>query len=105
MKDQTTAARSSGEKPVGEAPEAPAESPRSENLDSLRDRVATAEQQRDDNLAMLQRSRADLENYQKRVQRDLAEERRYALAASAHELLPALDNLQRALEAARQQAE
>jgi molecular chaperone GrpE len=39
------------------------------------------------------------------VQRDLAEERRHAHAPFARELLPVLDNLQRALEAARQQGE
>ena len=40
----------------------------------LRNRVAAAEQQRDEYLALLQRTRADFENYQKRIQRDLAEE-------------------------------
>jgi molecular chaperone GrpE len=72
--------------------------------EALRGRLEAAEQQRDEYLAWLKRARADFENYQKRVQRDLAEERRYAHADLARELLPALDNLQRALDAARQQA-
>lgn len=72
----------------------------SEDLESLRTRLGAAEQQRDEYLALLQRNRADFENYQKRVRRDAVEERRYA---PAHELLPALDNLQRAMEAAEKQ--
>jgi molecular chaperone GrpE len=76
-----------------------------EDLESLRSRASDAEQQRDEYLALLQRTRADFENYQKRIQRDLAEERRYAHAALARELLPILDNLQRALDAAQQKKE
>src|SRR5207237_10603477 len=45
------------------------------------------------------------ENYQKRMQRDLAVERRYAQAPLAGEILPALDNLERATAAARQAGE
>ena len=58
--------------------------------------VTAAEQQRDEYLALLQRTRADFENYEKPVQRDQAEERRYAHAAFARDLLPVVDNLQRA---------
>jgi molecular chaperone GrpE len=76
-----------------------------EDLESLRERLGTAEQQRDEYLALLRRTRADFENYQKRVQRDLTEERRYAHAPFARAILPVLDNLQRALEAARQAGE
>jgi molecular chaperone GrpE len=75
------------------------------DLEALRGQVAAAEQQRDDYLAQLQRAQADSENYRKRVQRDQTEERRYAPAPLLSALLPVLDNLQRALEAARQQAE
>jgi molecular chaperone GrpE len=39
------------------------------------------------------------------MQRELADERRYGLTAIARELLGVLDNLQRALDAARKQAE
>jgi molecular chaperone GrpE len=60
-----------------------------------------AEQKRDEYLALLHRTRADFENYQKRVQRELAEARRYCHAEFARELVPALDNLRRAVDAAR----
>jgi len=47
------------------------------------------------------RSQAELENYRKRVQRERDEERRYAAVPLVQDLLPGLDNLQRALDAAR----
>src|SRR5262249_13542125 len=40
--------------------------------------------------------------YQKRVQRDLAQERRYAHVPLALDLLPVIDNLERATAAAKQ---
>jgi molecular chaperone GrpE len=92
-------------KPEMDGSEVQAASAVLEDLEALRNRVGAAEQQRDLYLALLQRTRADFENYQKRMQRDLAEERRYAHAAFARELLPILDNLQRALDAARQEGE
>jgi molecular chaperone GrpE len=76
-----------------------------DDLESLRNRAGTAEKERDQYLALLQRTRADFENYQKRFHRDLAEERRYAHSALARDLLTVLDNLERALEAAREKGE
>lgn len=73
-----------------------------EDLESLRARAAAAEQEREQFLNLLQRTRADFENYQKRSQRDLAQERRYWHGSLALDLLPALDNLERATVAARQ---
>jgi molecular chaperone GrpE len=76
-----------------------------EDLETLRNRAASAEQQRDQFLALVQQTRADFENYQKRVQRDLAQERRYAQKPLALDLLAALDNLERATAAAKQARE
>jgi len=45
---------------------------------------------------------AELENFKKRVEREKAEHMKYALEAFAKELLPFLDNLERALETARE---
>jgi molecular chaperone GrpE len=64
--------------------------------------LAKAQQQRDEYLDLLKRERADFENYQKRVARERDEERRHAAAPLARDLLPALDNLQRAVDAAKQ---
>jgi molecular chaperone GrpE len=76
-----------------------------QDLEKLRAQVQTAEQERATFKDLLQRTRADFENYQKRMQRDLAQERRYAQAPLAKDLLPALDNLNRALAAAGQAGE
>jgi molecular chaperone GrpE len=76
-----------------------------EDLETLRNRAATAEQERDQFLALVQQTRADFENYQKRVQRDMAQERRYAQKPLALDLLSCLDNLERATAAAKQAGE
>jgi molecular chaperone GrpE len=66
------------------------------DLDEL---VRTAAQ-RDEYLALAQRTQADFENYRKRVAREAAGAQERGAAALAKELLPALDNLDRALDAA-----
>jgi molecular chaperone GrpE len=76
-----------------------------EDLEALRERTMTLEKERDDFRALLQRTRADFENYQKRTQRDLAQERRYWHGSMAAELLPILDNFDRAVAAAKQAGE
>ncbi|MEO7795790.1 MAG: nucleotide exchange factor GrpE, partial [Thermoanaerobaculia bacterium] len=45
------------------------------------------------------RLRADFDNYRKRTERERGEVERYALADMLRELLPVVDNLERALEA------
>ncbi|MGH2880663.1 MAG: nucleotide exchange factor GrpE [Solirubrobacteraceae bacterium] len=57
--------------------------------------------QRDEYLALAQRTQADFENYRKRVARDAALAQDRGVAKLAKELLPALDNLDRAIEAAQ----
>ncbi len=69
-----------------------------EDLDELV-KVGT---QRDEYLALAQRTQADFENYRKRVARESALAQDRGVARLAKELLPALDNLDRALEAAAQ---
>jgi molecular chaperone GrpE len=72
-----------------------------EDLESLRARAV----ERDQFLSLLQRTQADFENYQKRNQREREQERRYASSFLAADLLPVLDNLERATAAARQAGE
>ncbi len=55
---------------------------------------------RDEYLALAQRTQADFENYRKRVARDAALAQERGVAKLAKELLPAIDNLDRALAAA-----
>lgn len=49
---------------------------------------------------LAKRSQADLENYRKRVARELEQERRYANLPLLRDLLPVIDNLERAVAAA-----
>ena len=77
------------------------EAPRSDEADAL----AAAAKERDEYLEALQRLKAEFDNYRKRVARDQQE-----LAARAHErlvkeLVPVLDDLERALEAASEHEE
>jgi molecular chaperone GrpE len=81
-----------------EAPETP-ETPQEPDV------LAAVTKERDDYLDALQRLKAEFDNYRKRVARDQQE-----LAARAHErlvaqLVPVLDDLERALEAATQHEE
>ena len=64
--------------------------------------LAKAVKQRDDYLALAQRTQADFENYRKRAAREAAAARDRGVGSLAKELLPALDNLDRALDAAAQ---
>src|SRR5579862_2399461 len=54
--------------------------------------------QRDEYLALAQRTQADFENYRKRVMRDAGAAELRGVGRLARELLPALDNLERALD-------
>ena len=64
------------------------------------DELVKTAAQRDEYLALAQRTQADFENYRKRVARDAAQAQDRGVAKLAKELLPALDNLDRAIEAA-----
>jgi molecular chaperone GrpE len=64
------------------------------------DELVKTAKQRDDYLALAQRTQADFENYRKRVARETAAARDRGAGSLAKELLPALDNLDRALDGA-----
>src|SRR5580693_7601873 len=66
------------------------------------DELVAIAAQRDEYLALAQRTQADFENYRKRVARESAAAAERGVAKLAKELLPALDNLDRALDAAAQ---
>src|SRR5262249_5907075 len=86
--------------PEPEAPATTAEA--ADELLGLRGRAEQAEQQRDEYLGLLKAKQAEFENYQKRTAREREQGRKYAFSPLARELLPALDNLERALAAATQ---
>ncbi|MBI3821061.1 MAG: nucleotide exchange factor GrpE [Planctomycetes bacterium] len=63
------------------------------------------QKERDQYLDLAARTRAEFENYQKRMQREREQERKYAFGPLAEILLPILDNLERALQAGKQAGE
>jgi len=63
-------------------------------------RLAELERERDEYLDLAQRTRAELENFRKRSARDSQEAERRGRAHVARGLVPAVDNLERALQAA-----
>ena len=67
------------------------------DLDAL---LADVKRERDEYLELAKRARADFENYRKRAAREATEAERRGKATVARELVPALDNLERALRAA-----
>jgi molecular chaperone GrpE len=64
------------------------------------DELGQAKRERDEYLELAQRTRADFDNYRKRVARETAEALARGKAELARGLLPAVDNLERALRAA-----
>ena len=72
-----------------------------ENLEELRAKAAERDQFKD----LAQRTRADFENYQKRQQRDREQERQYLAGQFVLDILPILDNLERATSAAQKAGE
>jgi molecular chaperone GrpE len=89
---QESAPAQAAEEPSGEAAAQDVE----KDLDRL---LEDTKRERDEYLELAQRTRADFENYRKRVARETEEAARRGKASLAAELVPALDNLERALEA------
>ena len=67
--------------------------------ESTPDPLAEAERERDEYLALAQRTQAEFENFRRRAARDAAAVGARAKAGLVRELLPAIDNLERALAA------
>jgi len=67
-----------------------------DDLEELRVQAARSEEY----LALAQRTQADFDNFRKRMQREVAAAEARGIGRLARELLPAIDNLERALSAA-----
>lgn len=87
------------------APRPVDEKPDPQAHDDLASRVVALEKERDEFKALALRTRAEFENYQKRAQREAAQERRYAQGPLAADILPNLDNFDRAVAAGKQAGE
>jgi molecular chaperone GrpE len=68
--------------------------------EGLEDPLARAERERDEYLDLARRSQADFENYRKRAAREAAAAGERAKSGLVRELLPIVDNLERALASA-----
>ena len=68
--------------------------------EGLDDPLARAERERDEYLDLARRSQADFENYRKRAAREAAAAGERAKSGLVRELLPIVDNLERALASA-----
>ena len=70
-------------------------------LDDLRKQAA----ERQEYLDLARRTQADFQNYQKRLQREREQDREFIRSAFVIELLPVLDNLERAIKAGQEAGE
>jgi molecular chaperone GrpE len=85
------------EEPAPEAPEAAVESGAPESSSPEPDDAEALSAKADEYLALAQRTQADFENYRKRAAREAAAAQQRGVVKLARELLPAVDNLERAL--------
>ena len=107
VEEEVEEALTDGEVEVDEAGEVPAAAEPADGAapsagagPSVPDPLAEAERQRDEYLALAQRTQADFDNFRKRAAREAAASGARAKAGLARELLPVVDNLERALATA-----
>ncbi|HET7043472.1 MAG TPA: nucleotide exchange factor GrpE [Gaiellaceae bacterium] len=93
------------EQAVEQAVEESVEEPAVEAGEGAGPELETVTRERDEYLDALQRTAAEFDNYRKRVQRDQASLVARAAQRLVAELLPVLDDLERALEAAEHHEE
>jgi molecular chaperone GrpE len=83
------------------SPQAPSSAPEAEQPQPGDQQLAQAIAERDAHYERFLRAQAELENVRKRARRESEEERKYAIQPIIRDVLPALDNLRRAADAAR----
>jgi molecular chaperone GrpE len=99
--DELVTAREDVDEPAGdEDPANEAEGVSAAEEASESDPLAVVTRERDEYLDLARRSQADFENYRKRAAREAAQAGERAKANLVRELLPVLDNLERALASA-----
>ncbi len=91
------------EEGAAEAPSAGPAEPAAEQVQHDLDELQAKARERDEFLALAQRTQADFDNYRKRASREQSAAEARGVAKVVRELLPALDNLERALAAAEGQ--
>jgi molecular chaperone GrpE len=83
---------------VAEQPEQDGDRPEKEDVEHDLDELLAKARERDEYLALAQRTQADFENFRKRKLREVSEAEGRGVARLAKELLPALDSLELALK-------
>jgi molecular chaperone GrpE len=94
-------AAGTGETSFGDADAPPAGEHQAEQVEADLEALTARAKERDEYLALAQRTQADFENYRKRMARENAAAQDRGVAKVAKELLPALDHLEHALKAAQ----
>ena len=99
--DQQTAQEEAAETAASAPPaDGPGEAAPEEAVELDLEELQAKARERDEFLALAQRTQADFENFRKRTTRDVSAAEQRGVAKVVRELLPALDNLERALGAA-----
>jgi molecular chaperone GrpE len=93
--NRTARGDSSSAPPAAEAPEQDGAQAVEQDIDAL---LAEAQEQRDEYLELARRTKADFENFRKRVAGDVQAAQARGKAEVAREVIDAVDNLERALE-------
>ena len=88
------------EAPVGPANTTEVETDHERRLEHDLEELTAKAEKADEYLELAQRTKADFENYRRRATREAATAQERGIAKLAKELLPAVDNLDRALDAA-----
>jgi molecular chaperone GrpE len=99
-KHDPRAPSSASDGPNGQPGAALTEAQEAAEIEGDLDELVRTAAQRDEYLALAQRTQADFENYRKRMARETAAAGERGAIALVKELLPALDNLDRAIDAA-----
>jgi molecular chaperone GrpE len=101
----TPAPAAAEEAPAPDTEEAALESEEHQQLQRDLEQLTAKASKADEYLELAQRTKADFENYRRRAAREAASAQERGVARLAKELLPAVDNLDRALEAAEKTAD
>lgn len=72
-----------------------------ETVESLKEELAQSRAKNEETIDLLQRVKADYDNYRRRAASEKEEAKKYALYDFMSELIPVIDNLERALQASK----
>ncbi|MBW1740495.1 MAG: nucleotide exchange factor GrpE [Deltaproteobacteria bacterium] len=99
-RNDESAVTEAAEKTQGDAPEQGEKEPlqKETKKKGLQERLKAAEAKAEENYDRLLRVTAEFENYKKRMEREMNEYRKFANEALIKDILPIVDNLERALE-------